>query len=129
MSVYDSPLIFNLYTGAAQMFCKPFGIIPVEKRQRIARVNSKLSFYIFNEIQNKHHREHFHAFLNDEKVASIYLDNFEIDYLNSKVKSKDKKEIEFWVQKHIDDLQKIKFDENGKFEIPFLGMRESDLHG
>ena len=89
----------------------------------------KLSFYIFNEIQNKHHREHFHAFLNDEKVASIYLDNFEIDYLNSKVKSKDKKEIEFWVQKHIDDLQKIKFDENGKFEIPFLGMRESDLHG
>ena len=44
MSVYDSPLIFNLYTGAAQVFCKPFGIIPVEKRQRIARVNSKLSF-------------------------------------------------------------------------------------
>lgn len=129
MSVYDSPLIFNLYTGAAQVFCKPFGIIPVEERQRIARVNSKLSFYIFIEIQNKHHREHFHAFLNDEKVASIYLDNFEIDYLNRKVKSKDKKEIEFWVQKHIDDLQKIKFDENGKFEIPFLGMRESDLHG
>ena len=86
MSVYDNPMIFNLYSGAAKVFSAPFGIIPIEERQRIARYNSTLSFYIFNEENGRHHREHFHAFLNGEKVASIYLDNFEVDYLNSKAK-------------------------------------------
>lgn len=98
MSVYDNPMIFNLYFGAAKVFSVPFGIIPIEERQRIARYNSTLSFYIFSEGSGQHHREHFHAFLNGEKVASIYLDNFEVDYLNSKVKSSDKKKMEEWVR-------------------------------
>lgn len=71
MSVYDNPMIFNLYSGAAKVFSAPFGIIPIEERQRIARYNSTLIFYIFNEGKGQHHREHFHAFLNGEKVASI----------------------------------------------------------
>lgn len=129
MSVYDNPMIFNLYSGAVKVFSAPFGIIPIEERQQIARYNSTLSFYIFNEENGQHHREHFHACLNGEKVASIYLDNFEVDYLNSKVKSSDKKKIEEWVRNHIDDLQKIKLDEQGKYDIPFIGIKESDLHG
>lgn len=47
MSVYDNPMIFNLYSGAAKVFSAPFGIIPIEERQRIARYNSILRFYIF----------------------------------------------------------------------------------
>lgn len=128
MSVYDNH-IFYLYCSAAKVFSAPFGIIPIEERQRIARYNSILSFYIFSEGSGQRHREHFHAFLNGEKVASIYLDNFEVDYLNSKVKSSDKKKIEEWVCNHIDDLRKIKLDEQGKYDIPFIGIKESDLHG
>lgn len=52
MSVYDNPMIFNLYSGAAKVFSAPFGIIPIEERQRVARYNSTLSFYIFNEKSN-----------------------------------------------------------------------------
>lgn len=129
MSVYDNSMLFNLYSSAAKIFSVPFGILPIEERQRIARYNSTLSFYIFNEEKGQHYREHFHAFLNGEKVASIYLDNFEVDYLNSKVKSRDKKKIEEWIRTHIDDLRKIKFDEQGKYNIPFIGIKESDLHG
>ena len=47
MSVYDNPMIFNLYSRAAKVFSAPFGIISIEERQRIARYNSTLSFYIF----------------------------------------------------------------------------------
>lgn len=126
MSVYDNPMIFNLYSGAAKVFSAPFGIIPIEERQRIARYNSTLSFYIFNEENGRHHRELFHAFLNGENVASIYLDDFEVDYLNSKVKSSDKRKIEEWVRSHIDDLRKIKLDEQGKYDIPFIGIKEGD---
>lgn len=46
MSVYDNPKIFNLYSGVAKVFSAPFGIIPIEERQRVARYNSTLSFYI-----------------------------------------------------------------------------------
>lgn len=47
MSVYDSLIIFKLNSSAEKVFFAPFGIIPIEERQRIARYNSTLSFYIF----------------------------------------------------------------------------------
>ena len=52
MSVYENPMIFNLYSGAAKVFSTPFGIIPIKERQRIARYNSTRSFYIFNKKSN-----------------------------------------------------------------------------
>lgn len=64
MSMYDNPMLFDLIFGATRIFSAPFGIAPLEQRQRIARFNSTLSFYIFNEESVQHHRQHFHAFLN-----------------------------------------------------------------
>ena len=57
MSVYDNPMIFNLYSRAAKVFSAPFGIISIEERQRIVRYYSTLSFYIFNKKSNSTNKE------------------------------------------------------------------------
>ena len=119
MSVYDNPIIFDLVYKATNVFCASFGIVLVEQRQRIASYKSILKFYIFSE-KTQHNRLHFHAFINDEKVASIYLDNFEVDFFNSKVKKNDQKNILDWVKHNTEHLKKIKLNEDGSFEIPFI---------
>ena len=78
-------------------------------------------FCIFDERNGKHSRPHFHALLNGNKVASIYLDNLEIDFLSSRIKQSDKKHIIEWVETHEEALIEIWQKENGEFEIPFLG--------
>lgn len=54
-------------------------------------------------------------------MASIYLDNLEIDFLSSRIKQSDKKHIIEWVETHEEALIEIRQKENGEFEIPFLG--------
>lgn len=60
---------------AVKFWCSLVGIEPIEIRERIFRFNSTLSFYIYEEDNAQHNRLHFHAKINHEKVASIYLDN------------------------------------------------------
>ena len=115
MEISDNYKIHN----PVNFWCQLVGIRPIELRERIVRYNSILSFYIFHEENGKHNRLHFHALINNEKVASIYLDNFEIDYLNGKVKQSDKKNIAEWVENNVDALKKIRERPDGKFDIPF----------
>lgn len=114
--------IFDRINNWTGFWCPLFGIQSVELRERIAKFNSTLSFAIFHEDNGKHKRPHFHALINNEKVASIYLDTFEIDYLNGKVKQSDKKDIEEWVKKNITVLKEICIGENGRFDIPFNAL-------
>lgn len=57
MSVYDNPMIFNLYSGAAKVFSAPFGIIPIEERQRVARYILHLVFISLMKNQTQRTRE------------------------------------------------------------------------
>lgn len=103
-----------------EFWCSMLGISPVSEGQ-IGRYNQSLEFCIFDERNGKHSRPHFHALLNGNKVASIYLDNLEIDFLSSRIKQSDKKHIIEWVETHEEALIEIRQKENGEFEIPFLG--------
>lgn len=114
--------IFNSMHNFTGFWCQLIGIVAVEQRARLGRFNSTLTFYIYQEEHGKHNRMHFHALINNEKVASVYLDNFEIDYLNSKVKQSDKKNIEEWIKKNITVLKEICIGENGRFDIPFNAL-------
>lgn len=104
--------------NSVKFWCSLVGIQPIEIRDRLFQYNSSLSFYIYNEDGEKHKRLHFHAKINNEKIATIYLDNFEIDFLNSKIKQSNKKIIKEWVEKNIVALKSICIN-NGKIEIPF----------
>lgn len=104
-----------------EFWCKLLGISIISERQLLQRSNQSLKFYIFDERDERHHRAHFHAFLNNQKVASIYLDNLEVDFLSSRIKQSDKKQIIDWVKTHEKALLEIRQKENGEFEIPFLG--------
>ena len=103
-----------------EFWCSMLGISPASEGQ-IGRYNQSLKFCIFDERNGKHSRPHFHALLNGNKVASIYLDNLEIDFLSSRIKQSDKKHIMEWVETHEEALIEIRQKENGEFEIPFLG--------
>lgn len=113
------PFIFDMEYSASSFWGELIGIITIEQRDRLFRCNANLSFYIFNENNGKHSREHFHAFINKEKVASIFLDTFEIDYLNSKIKQSDKHKIVKWVEKNKEVLKKVCISKDGEYTIPF----------
>lgn len=95
--------------------------ISLSSEGQIGRYNQSLKFCIFDERNGKHSRPHFHALLNGNKVASIYLDNLDIDFLSSRIKQSDKKHIIEWVEEHQEALKEIRQTGNGGFEIPFLG--------
>ena len=101
-------------------WCSLLGISLASEGQ-IGRCNQSLKFYIFDERNEKHSRPHFHALLNNQKVASIFLDTLEVDFLSSRIKQSDKKQIIDWVKDHENALMEIRQKENGEFEIPFLG--------
>lgn len=103
-----------------EFWCSLLGISPCSEGQ-IFRCNQTLKFCIFDERNSKHSRMHFHALLNGQKVASIYLDNLEIDFLSSRIKQSDKKTIIKWVKEHEKELYQIRQKQNGEFEIPFIG--------
>lgn len=96
------------------------GISPASEGQ-IYRLNQSLKFCIYDERAERHSRLHFHALLNDKKVASIYLDTLEVDFLSPRIKQSDKKRIISWVKDNEKTLSEIRQMENGEFEIPFLG--------
>ena len=104
---------------AVKFWCSLVGIEPIEIRERIFRVNSTLSFYIYEEDNAQHNRLHFHAKINHEKVASIYLDNLEVDFMSSKIKASDKNTIVGWVERNRQVLQEICKKNSGGFDIPF----------
>lgn len=104
---------------SVKFWCSLVGIEPIEIRERIFRFNSRLSFYIFEEDNAQHNRLHFHAKINNEKVASVFLDNFEVDFMSSKIKASDKKTIVGWVERNSKALQEICKKNGGGFEIPF----------
>lgn len=97
------------------------GISLASEGQLVCRYNQSLKFYIYDERNGQHNRMHFHALLNNKKVASIFLDNMEVDFLSSRIKQSDKKRIISWVRDNEESLLKIRQMENGEFEIPFLG--------
>lgn len=104
---------------AVKFWCSLVGIEPIEIRERIFRFNSTLSFYIYEEDNAQHNRMHFHAKINHEKVASIYLDNLEVDFMSSKIKASDKNTIVGWVERNSKALQEICKKNSGGFDIPF----------
>lgn len=104
---------------AVKFWCSLVGIEPIEIRERIFRFNSTLSFYIYEEDNAQHNRLHFHAKINHEKVASIYLDNLEVDFMSSKIKASDKNTIVGWVERNRQVLQEICKKNCGGFDIPF----------
>ena len=104
---------------AVKFWCSLVGIEPIEIRERIFRFNSTLSFYIYEEDNAQHNRLHFHAKINHEKVASIYLDNLEVDFMSSKTKASDKNTIVGWVERNSKALQEICKKNSGGFDIPF----------
>lgn len=104
---------------AVKFWCSLVGIEPIEIRERIFRFNSTLSFYIYEEDNAQHNRLHFHAKINHEKVASIYLDNLEVDFMSSKIKASDKNTIVGWVERNRQVLQEICKKNSGGFDIPF----------
>lgn len=104
---------------AVKFWCSLVGIEPIEIRERIFRFNSTLSFYIYEEDNAQHNRLHFHAKINHEKVASIYLDNLEVDFMSSKIKASDKNTIVGWVERNSKALQEICKKNSGGFDIPF----------
>ena len=108
---------------ARSFWCGLLGIVCLEQRQLIQDYNSTLKFAIFDERNGKHNRLHFHALIDDKKVASVYLDNLEIDFLTSKIKKNDKKKISKWVEKYKDQLIEIYQNEDGTFEIPFINYK------
>ena len=55
-----------------EFWCSMLGISPASEGQ-IGRYNQSLKFCIFDERNGKHSRPHFHALLNGNKVASIYI--------------------------------------------------------
>lgn len=97
------------------------GISLASEGQLIDRYNQSLKFCIYDERNGKHSRLHFHALLNNNKVASIYLDTMEVDFLSSRIKQSDKKRIVSWVKANEKELSEIKQKENGEFDIPFIG--------
>lgn len=105
---------------AVEFWSSLLGISPASEGQ-IGRYNQSLKFCIYDERDGKHSRLHFHALLNNQKVASIYLDTLEVDFLSSRIKQSDKKQITAWVKAHEKALLEIRQKENGEFEIPFLG--------
>lgn len=104
---------------AVKFWCSLVGIELIEIRERIFRFNSTLSFYIYEEDNAQHNRLHFHAKINHEKVASIYLDNLEVDFMSSKIKASDKNTIVGWVERNRQVLQEICKKNSGGFDIPF----------
>lgn len=72
-----------------EFWCSMLGISPASEGQ-ICRCNQSLKFCIYDERNAKHSRLHFHALLNNKKVASIYLDTLEVDFLSSRIKQSDK---------------------------------------
>lgn len=106
---------------ALEFWCNVLGISLVSERDLIQRYNSSLKFCIYDERNERHGRLHFHAILNNKKVASIYLDTLEVDFLSSRIKQSDKRIIEEWVKNNKELLLEIHQKENGEFEIPFLG--------
>lgn len=103
-----------------EFWCELLGI-SLASEGLIHRYSQSLKFCIFDERNGKHNRPHFHAFLNNKKVASIYLDNLEIDFLSSRILKRDKKIIIEWVKAHEEELLRIRQMENGEFVIPFFG--------
>ena len=110
-----------------EFWCSMLGISPASEGQ-IGRYNQSLKFCIFDERNGKHSRPHFHALLNGNKVASIYLDNLEIDFLSSRIKQSDKKHIIEWVETHEEALIEIRQKENGEFDsVSWLFMRGNHM--
>lgn len=107
------------YRAWIDFWCGLVGIQSYEIRDRLWKFNSTLSFYIYNESNKPHHRLHCHAKINNVKVATIYLDTLEVDFLSSKIKKSDEKTIKNWVEKNSKALQEICKKNDGKFEIPF----------
>lgn len=107
------------YRTWINFWCGLVGIESYEIRDRLWKFNSTLSFYIYNENNEPHHRLHFHAKINNVKVATIYLDTFEVDFMSSKIKASDKKTIVGWVERNSKALQEICEKNGGGFEIPF----------
>ena len=108
-----------------EFWCSLLEISLVSEGQTIDRFCDKIKFCIYDERNGKHHRSHFHALINDKKVASIYLDNFEIDFLSSRIKQSDKKLIIKWVKENKEELMKIRQLESGEYELPFLGYSKN----
>ncbi|WP_407724876.1 DUF4160 domain-containing protein [Ruminococcus sp. JL13D9] len=100
-------------------WCNLVGIRIIERRELIQRCNSSLKFCIYDEKFGKHDRPHFHAFINNQKVASVFLDTLEVDYLGTQVKKRDKKNIEKWVKDNKKSILEIRQLPDGTFEIPF----------
>ena len=104
-----------------EFWSSALGISLASEGQLVCRYNQSLKFYIYDERNGQHNRIHFHALLNNNKVASIFLDNMEVDFLSSRIKQSDKKRIISWVKNNKKELSEIRQMENGEFEIPFLG--------
>ncbi len=103
-----------------EFWCELLGI-SLASEGLVHRYNHSLKFCIFDERNGKHNRLHFHAFLNNKKVASIYLDTLEVDFLSSRIQQSDKRRIIDWVKANEKELLGIRQKENGEFEIPFFG--------
>lgn len=117
-------IIFDTKYQASKFWCDVMGVIKVETRKLMYHYNSTLSFYIYHEKNGKHFRDHLHAKINNQKVATIYLDTYEIDHLCSKVKESYKKKIQEWVKDNEDALRDVCIDENGAYNIPFNEFKE-----
>jgi len=117
--VIMEPIIFDRIYHASSFWGELIGLISIEQRARLYRYNANLSFYIFLENNGKHQREHFHAIINNEKIASVFFDTFEIDYINSKVKQSDKLRIAEWVKNNEEVLKKVCIGKDGEYIIPF----------
>ena len=87
----------------------------IEQRERIQRFNNKLSLYVFDERNAKHHRPHAHIFVNNQKLGIIWLDTFEIEKFNYK----DSTIINNWLKEHKKDLIEAWDRNNNQIDINF----------
>ena len=102
-----------------KVFGNYFGFTPYEVRGQIVRFNSKLSIYIYNEDNVKHNRPHAHVEINNQKVAIIWLDTFELD---DGLDKKDKKIVNEYLknnkQKFISEWNRC----NNRITIEFMSI-------
>lgn len=102
-----------------KVFGDYFGFTPYEVRGQVVRFNSKLSIYIYNEDNAKHNRPHAHVEINNQKVAVIWLDSFELD---DGLEKKDKKVVNEYLKNHkqnfIDEWNKC----NNRITIEYMSI-------
>ncbi len=97
-------------------FLKYYNFFIIETRERIQRFNNRLSLYVYNESDTKHHRPHAHVVINNIKRGVIFLDTFEVENLDNK---KDVKEINEWLKNNKNTLIEAWKRNNNRIDIDF----------